>query len=468
MLNRPGLTKVLLVEDNPDDMEFIRRCLPDADFHFEHVELLAEAEDMLDDGDYQPDIVLLDLNLPDAEELEALVSLNYIVPEVPIVVLSGLATEGLALRAIQGQAQDYMVKSDLNPRSLSRAIRYAIERKDVEKQRQQTQKMQAVGQLTGGVAHDFNNLLGAMMLNLEYLQTFVDGDERGREALDSVSQAVRCGAALTQRLLAFSRQQVLQARTFGLNELIDEQFGLWRRTMPAHMEIETLLSEGVWPVHADTNQLENALLNLVINARDAMPSGGLLSISTANATLDRFTAAQLGAVPGDYVQLYVEDNGTGMTPDVLDRVLEPFYTTKEQGRGTGLGLSMVYGFVEQSGGYFHIKSQENVGTRIEILFPRGDADSQPAAQPEGEPLSPAEASKKYILVVEDSIDIQGAVVRTLENLGFHVAVATSEAEALRLIDEQDHLDILLTDNVLGALKEPHGLQAPAGPAGDEE
>lgn len=245
------------------------------------------------------------------------------------------------------------------------------ERKHLEKQVHQAQKMEAVGQLTGGVAHDFNNMLGVMLGNAERLQSMFGGNDKAEHHIEEVISAINRSASLTHRLLAFSRQQTLSPTTTDVLGLVHGLEDMLRRTLGETIEVAVECDDAVWPATMDAHQFENALLNLAINARDAMPNGGMLTIASANVPLDETEAKRYEDVaPGDYVKVAVSDTGTGIDPEVLEKVFEPFYTTKEVGEGTGLGLSMVYGFAKQSKGHISISSEVGQGTTVELYLPR--------------------------------------------------------------------------------------------------
>ena len=318
------------------------------------------------------------------------------------------------------------------------------ERLRAEDQLRQAQKMEAVGQLTAGVAHDFNNMLAVILGNAELLE-----DELGADnpMLITVINATKRGADLTQRLLAFSRKQVLRPQIIDANALIADFTGLLRRTLEEHIDIETVTAAGLWHCAVDPVQLENALLNLALNARDAMPDGGKLTIETANARLDDdYAAAQAEVTPGHYVMLAVTDTGSGMAPAVQERVFEPFFTTKAVGAGSGLGLSMVYGFVKQSGGHVSIYSEPGDGTTIKLYLPR----STEAEAAERAPATDAvpRARGETVLVVEDDPDVRMLAVTLLGNLGYQTKAAATAAAALEQLGATARINLLLTDVVL--------------------
>jgi signal transduction histidine kinase/ActR/RegA family two-component response regulator len=317
------------------------------------------------------------------------------------------------------------------------------ERKRAEEKLHQARKMEVIGQLTGGVAHDFNNLLAVILGNAELLADEGDGAE---EKINAVLHAATRGAELTERLLSFSRRQSLFPRSIDLSAQAKDLVELLRRTLGETIEINTVISPDLWTARADPGQLENALLNLAINARDAMPSGGKLTITCTNILLDEdFTAAPTGTAGGEYVLVAVADTGTGMTQDVIDHAFEPFYTTKGVGQGSGLGLSMVYGFAKQSDGHVSIDSKEGRGTTVRLFLPRGE-DAEPAeTKPQAE--KPAAAVNAKILVVEDDPDVRDLVSRMLESLGYEVLTAATSRTGIEILRARS-IDLVLSDVVL--------------------
>ena len=327
----------------------------------------------------------------------------------------------------------------------------AAERERIEHVLRQSYKMEAVGQLTGGLAHDFNNLLAGISGSLEVIRMRL---AQGRTAevsryVETALSSVSRAAALTHRLLAFSRRQTLDPRPISVDGLVNTMTDLFRRTVGPAIQIETRLAGDLWPALCDPNQLENALLNLVINARDAMPNGGHLLIETANVILDNHRAASsdvpLRNVPaGEYVALSVTDTGTGMSQTTMARAFDPFFTTKPLGQGTGLGLSMVYGFVQQSGGHIHLRSEVGQGTTITIYFPRhfgavdGEAkvDAAPGLSPKGSAV---------VLVVEDELPIRMVIADVLSDLGYTVLEAGDSRSGLKILETGTRIDLLITD-----------------------
>ena len=311
----------------------------------------------------------------------------------------------------------------------------------------QSQKMEAVGQLTGGLAHDFNNLLAGISGSLEVIESRL---AQGRmDAVDrylrAAKGAVKRAAALTHRLLAFSRRQTLDPKPTDINRLVAEMEELLRRTATPSVHLEVVGAGGLWSTLVDPNQLENALLNLCINARDAMPDGGRLTIETANKWLDRRAALERDLSPGQYVSLCVTDTGVGMPPDVIAKAFDPFFTTKPLGEGTGLGLSMVYGFARQSGGQVRIYSEVGQGTTLCIYLPRHDGDADPAARAAGPFATPQVGDGEVVLVIDDEPTIRMVIADLLEEAGYAGIEASDGPSGLRILQSPVRIDLLITD-----------------------
>ncbi len=319
-------------------------------------------------------------------------------------------------------------------------------RMQLEDSLRQSQKMEAVGQLTGGIAHDFNNLLAGIGGSIELLEIRL---KQGRtdalqRYIDAAGGAVTRAAALTHRLLAFSRQQTLQPKATNINRLVIDMEELIRRTVGPGVALQVVGAGGLWASVIDPNQLENALLNLCINARDAMPTGGRLTIETANKWLDDRTAKERDLPPGQYVTVSVTDTGTGMSPEVIAHAFEPFFTTKDVGKGTGLGLSMVFGFARQSGGQVRIYSEVGRGTTMTIYLPRHHGESE--VEDTGAFLLKArEADEETVLVVDDEPTVRLLVTEVLEDRGYHVIEATDGPTAVKILQSTVEVDLLITD-----------------------
>jgi signal transduction histidine kinase len=337
----------------------------------------------------------------------------------------------------------------LNERLEQEVAERTAELRGREEALRQAQKMEAVGQLTGGIAHDFNNLLQVIIGNLDTLQRHVPTDAgRLQRAATNAMNGARRAAALTQRLLAFSRRQPLDPKAINVNALVKSLSELIHRTLGETIAIETVLGAGVWPVEADQNELEASLLNLAVNARDAMPDGGRLTIETGNAHVDSaYAAAKAEVAPGQYVVLSVSDTGAGMDAATLGQVFEPFFTTKPVGKGTGLGLSQVYGFVKQSGGHVSIYSETGQGTTVKIYLPRHDG-GQDDAEAVPPPPIPEGALSETVLILEDDDEVRTYSGEILRELGYRVLEAHDGPSALRLLERQPKVDLLFSDVVL--------------------
>ena len=358
----------------------------------------------------------------------------------------------LEMTALRADGSEFPVElavnaTDVNGRPIFTGfLRDVTAEREAEAQLRQAQKMESVGQLTGGVAHDFNNLLTVIIGSLDLALGRVQGDVQS--VLESALQAAERGAALVQRLLAFSRRQTLIPEELNFNRLAAEMEDLLRRTLGEDIEIEMKLNPELWTALADKGQVENALLNLTVNARDAMPAGGKLTIETGNLHLDEdYAAHNPEVVPGDYVMLAVTDTGKGMPAEVLERAFEPFFTTKEVGKGSGLGLSMIYGFTKQSGGHVKIYSEVDHGTTVRLYLPR-----QAAAGAAATPAMPMQHDHppggEMILVVEDNADVRAFVVRHLHELGYRVTEAKDGPSALGILSQPIPIDLLLTDVIM--------------------
>lgn len=321
----------------------------------------------------------------------------------------------------------------------------------VQEQLVASQKLEAVGQLSGGIAHDFNNLLMIVLGNLENAERTSRsiGASNLQRALANAKRGAQRAAALTGRLLAFSRRQALDPKPINLNGFLSGLQEFLQRTLGERIDVQTVGGAGLWQIEADVNHLESTIVNLAINARDAMPNGGKLTIEAANVAADEtYSRANPELTAGQYVIISVTDTGSGMTPEVLDHAFEPFFTTKEPGQGTGLGLSQVYGFVKQSGGHVKIYSEVGEGTSIKMYFPRFAGHAQPAAE-EGDEVLSEGASAETILVVEDDADLRAYVSDVLRDLNYRVLSAASAQAALTiLLQEDQNVHLLLTDVVM--------------------
>ncbi|HEX8886700.1 MAG TPA: response regulator, partial [Noviherbaspirillum sp.] len=347
---------------------------------------------------------------------------------------------------ITARRQHMATLRDLNETLEQRVVEEISRRADAENALRQAQKMEAIGQLTGGVAHDFNNVLQVVGGNLQLLQGQLVGNQAAQKRLDTALAAVLRGAKLASQLLAFARRQPLQPVVINLGDLVRNMDDLLRRALGEAVSVCTVVEPELWNTLADPGQIENVILNLVINARDAMQGEGRLTLELANVALDGQAFGAADAIPaGDYVMLAVSDTGSGMSPAVLEKAFEPFFTTKPEGEGTGLGLSMAYGFVRQSGGTIRIYSEVGVGTTIRIYLPR----STQAKEALPDLLSgPVIGGNETILVAEDDPDVQSTVVDILSTLGYRVLKADDGEGALVILRSGMHIDMLFTDVVM--------------------
>ena len=337
----------------------------------------------------------------------------------------------------------------LNNTLEQRVLDEVYARSKVEEQLRQVQKMEAVGQLTGGIAHDFNNMLAIIMGGLSLLQRkLARGETDVGRFVDAAIDGAQRAATLTQRLLAFSRQQPLSPEPLVVNKLVAGMSELLDRTLGEQVKVETVLAAGLWQVKADPAQLENAILNLAVNARDAMPGGGRLTIETLNAFVDDVYAQEYAIEAGQYVLIAVADTGAGMTPEIIAKAFDPFFTTKGAGKGTGLGLSQVYGFVRQSGGHVKVYSELGVGTSVKIYLPRHYGEAAAAEQAKGLASIPRGLRGEVVLVVEDDERVRALSVEALKELGYSVVEASGPSQALRMLDEGQRVNLLFTDVVM--------------------
>jgi two-component system NtrC family sensor kinase len=323
-----------------------------------------------------------------------------------------------------------------------------VERREtLEQEMRQTQRIEAVGQLTGGIAHDFNNLLTVIIGNLQMaIRQLPDG--KPRTMLENAQRGAQRAAELTKRLLAFSRNQALDPKPIDVNRLVANMSDLLGRTLGETILIETIRGAGLWGIEADITELESALLNLAVNARDAMSQGGKLTLETANVYLDEQYCESVPSLKaGQFVMLAISDTGIGMQKEVADKAFDPFFTTKQAGAGTGLGLSQVYGFVKQSGGHIKIYSEPGEGTTIKIYLPRHNARvSAKAERVSAEPLPRGNGER--VLVTEDDVDVRAYVAQTLQELGYEVLQAADGEAAIDILTRAQPIDLLLTDVVM--------------------
>lgn len=453
--------QVLLIEDNPTDALLMRHALADIPGT---PAVLQEArslrEGMAAAAANRHDILLLDLVLPDSSGTDSIRRIRSAHEAIPLIVLTGKQHEETAEESLRLGADDFMIKERLSGPELGRAIRYAIERRRAaaalrgkEDQLLQFQKMEAVGRLAGGVAHDFNNILMVIMGYAQLLQMQIPEGDPNREAVDEILKAGERATKLTAQLLTFGRRQSSEPRILSLNDLIANVEKMLKRMIGEDVKMEGDLAPNLWSVRIDPIQAEQVLMNLAINARDAMPKGGKLTIRSRN---DR-VAVDDTLPPGEYVALEVEDTGSGIPPEVLPHIFEPFFTTKEKGKGTGLGLATVYGIVQQHAGSISAESRPG-RTLFRIRLPRA-MEERSSPDPARTAESPAKGSET-ILLVEDEDGVRTFVSRVLQGAGYRVLEARSGEEALRISEQEPgRIDLAIADVVLEGMPGPDLMRA---------
>ena len=443
--------RVLLVEDEPGDAELILIELARAGFDVTSACVENEA-DFLAALDPVPDVVLADYSVPSFGALAALRLLRPRHPFLPFIVITGSLEDHAVVQCLREGASDYLIKdrlARLGPaieRSLAERHEQA-EKGKLEAQLLHAQRLESVGRLAGGIAHDFNNLLMVISGNAEFALAALDPGHPARADILQIDEAASRAAQLTGQLLAFSRKQVLAPRVLQLNDTVESMSTMLRRLIGADIDLTMRLAPNLPHVHADPGQLEQVIVNLAVNARDAMPSGGRLTIETAAADLDETDARKHPAVtPGPHVVLTLTDTGTGMDAATQAAIFEPFFTTKPVGKGTGLGLATVYGIVRQSGGSIFVRSELGRGTTFEIVLPQVDAPVDATRSP-----APAEArgGTETILLAEDEPGVRALAIRILEGRGYRVLAADCGQAALDLAGSHEgDIDLVVTDVVM--------------------
>jgi signal transduction histidine kinase len=462
--HEPGPCSVLLIDDESFAEDIISHSLKGCAGHTlryaSRAELAVELAKEID-----ATVVLIDLRMPEIDGFEVTRRLraDKDTESVPVIMLSSEEDPDIKAKAFAAGANDYLVKWP-DPRELVARVQYHSDACIARRQRdaafvslrrsqeqleasqsalQQAQKMEAIGQLTGGVAHDFNNVLQIVGGNLQLLKLVGDLNEAGRTRVDMALAGVERGAKLSSHLLAFARRQPLQEVVVNPGHLLREMDDMMQRVLGPQARVVTEIDHGLGSTLVDPHQLHNVLLNLAINARDAMAGSGTLTIRATNVDTDAPLSAEV--MPGRFVLIEVMDTGAGMPPEVLARVFEPFFTTKPTGQGTGLGLSMAYGFVKQSGGDIVLKSEPGKGTSVRIYLPRSDSDALP---PKAVVHGPLLGGLETILVVEDEEDVRSSTCGILSALGYRVLEAPDAAAALALVDDGQKVDLVFTDVIM--------------------
>jgi signal transduction histidine kinase len=457
----PQALRILILEDEAADAELAERVLARAHLSFTAVVADTRASFLQELTAFRPDVILSDYSLPGFSGPDALKIAQAQCPDIPFIFLSGVLGDEAAVELIRHGATDFVLKDRLMrlPSVVRRAVAEAGQRAqlaEMEAQLHQSQRLENLGQLAGGVAHDFNNLL-SVILNYAWFVSdelaappgpdWAERWENARGDLDQIKAAAERAAGLTRQLLAFARREVLRPRVLDLDEVITGVAEMLRRTLGAQVELSIALAGDLWPVLADPGRLEQVLMNLVVNARDAMPDGGTLTVDTSNVTVDAdAVAGGSESRPGRNVRLRVSDTGTGMTDDVLEHVFEPFYTTKGEGIGTGLGLATVYGIVAQCEGRIQIYSKPGTGTTFSIMLPV----TAEAAVPTPEPVLYRRVPKgETVLVVEDEDALREVTKRIFARNGYHVITAANGPAAIDIARHHPgEIHLLVTDVVM--------------------
>jgi signal transduction histidine kinase len=438
----------LLVNDNPIQLDALGSLISLDGYLVLTADGATSAFGMLEQR--RPDIIISDVVMPgvDGIELCRTVKSDPATAGIPILLISGLRYDDSSVaQGLDAGADDYL-EIDAPPSLLRKKIERLVSHRRLEDQLLQSQKMEAVGRLAGGVAHDFNNLLTAIIGYSQLLLGGFDISDPRRESLEEIEKAGKRAAALTSQLLAFSRKQVLQMRLLDLNSVVSNMETMLRRLIGEDVELAVALRPGIGIVKADQGQLEQVIMNLAVNARDAMPQGGKMTIETAAASLDEeYAREHIGVQPGRYVMLAISDTGSGMDKATQARIFEPFFTTKERGKGTGLGLSTVYGIVNQSGGHIWVYSEPGRGTTFKIYLPLVEDGSRPARESAEPPRSGF--GSETVLLAEDEEAVRKLTRGILEMHGYTVLEANSGPEALRAVQEYPgKIHLLLTDVVM--------------------
>jgi two-component system, cell cycle sensor histidine kinase and response regulator CckA len=457
---RMNKRRLLVVEDDPGDVQLLREMLKKDLSHATevvHAESIAEAEKQL--AKRPVDVILLDLGLRDAKGLEDVRRAHLAAPDVPLVVLTGVDDESLTAQALQEGAHDYLIKGQIEARDLLRAVRHAMERKILddgrkaaESQLLQGQKLESLGRLAGGIAHDFNNMLFAIHGYAELLaQDLASEDperldpERLLPSVDAISEAAERATILTAQLLAFSRQQIVTPKVLDINAAVNTVEPMLNQLTGENMRLAMKLDPGVGNIRADAGQIGQIIVNLVVNARDAMPDGGTVTIETGNVAFEEsYRGEHFEMKPGPFVLLAVSDTGMGMDRETRDHIFEPFYTTKDVGKGTGLGLATTYGIVHQAGGHIWVYSEPGHGSTFKLYFPRVNAAVD---EPRLGPV-PTTVGVGRVLVVEDEPAVRDMTTQLLERAGFDVLAVADGIEALSIARLAQPIEVLVTDVVM--------------------
>lgn len=453
----------LILEDNDADAELVYYALRKAGIDFVPMRVMTEESFLEEVINRPPDIILSDYSLPQFTGLQALRLVKEYNCEAPFILVTGSQTEDVAVACMKEGAADYILKSNLT--RLPSAVQNALKRSQSEKEKAeaikalrkseeqllQSQKLEAVGRLAGGIAHDFNNLLTVIRGYSELTLKRLGEEDPLRRGIEEINSASGRAASLTHQLLAFSRKQVMQPRVLDLNSIVANIEKMLRRMIGENIEMRTVIQPDLGNVKADPGQLEQVIMNLVVNARDAMPYGGKITIETSNVYLDDSYAKQYVSVgSGAHVMLAISDTGIGMDEETKQHIFEPFFTTKELGKGTGLGLSTVYGIIKQSEGSIWVYSEAGRGTTFKIYLPRVSASAEDYRLPSA--LNKVATGTETILLVEDADIVRKLATEVLESSGYRVLQAKSGEDALLLCEQEEtRIHLLLTDVVMAKM-----------------
>jgi two-component system cell cycle sensor histidine kinase/response regulator CckA len=443
----------LLVEDSADDAELLVRELQKSGFDLKWKRIETEA-DYRANLNSELSLIFSDFALPQFSTMRALAVLQESKLEIPFIIVSGTIGEERAVESMKAGATDYVLKDNLSRigpvvRRALREIQERVERKQAEERFLEAQKMEVIGQLAGGVAHDFNNILTVIIGYGDWMISELDSKSMLHKCAVEIRQAAGRAVNLTRQLLVFSHKQIVQPVVLDLNEVVKDLHNMLRRLIDENIELTIVPGKQTGRIMADSGQVGQVLMNLIVNARDAMPNGGKLSVETANVTLDEnFARFHAGVTAGDYVMLSVTDTGTGMTDEVKARIFEAFFTTKPKGKGTGLGLATCETIVKQCGGYIEVKSEWGKGTAFKVYFPRVEQPVATAAPPARE--ESLVGGTETVLVVEDEPSLRDLACNFLESLGYHVLSAHNGEEGLRMAREckDEPIRLVITDVIM--------------------
>jgi len=458
-----GRVRVLLIEDNPDDVQLVREMFNNINlsgqstraFDLYTTDSLSGSVELLTKE--KIDVVLLDLFLSDSHGLETFRRFYTQASWIPVIVLSGFYDETAADRVVRDGAQDFLIKNDLTPNLLVRSLRYAIERKHIQDEKDkiqtqllQAQKMEAIGILTGGIAHDFNNLITAVRGCADMAIQNLDQTSPLYREIKEIQLASQKAAGLTRQMLIFSRKHPVKFEFINMNQLVEDMLKMLHHMIGEDIEIHTNLEPDLWTITADQSTLEQIVMNLTVNARDAMPDGGKLIIRTDNVELNEENCRFMPeSKPGIYVRLAITDTGIGMDEKTLQRIYEPFFSTKGRGKGTGLGLSVVYGIVKEHKGWISIESQPGQGTTFRIFTPAINVKTSFKREEVNRSIEVFAGHGEKILVVEDEESVRRFAERALERNGYEVFTAANAREALDVFKQKKgEIHLVISDVIL--------------------